>query len=534
MAGKPKSMSQIKQLILLHAQGKGKKTIARTLSMSKNTVKIYLQKLESLLSDNTTPASIETLVKLEDPLLEAKFHAGNPAYKKETGRYDRFKEQLPYFLKELQRKGVTRHLLWQEYKEQYPGGYSYGQFCFHLQQQRIASKPSMVLFHKPADKLFIDFAGKKIYYTDRQTGEVVPCYLFVACLPFSDYGFAIAVPTQTIADFLYALACCLIFLGGVPASLVPDNLKAAVIRANRYEPTINRALEDFANYYGTVVIPARAKKPKDKALVENQVNIFYTRVFAKLRNQTFFDLGSLNKAITEKVREHNQTRMQEKPWCREERFLAEEKQHLMPVPEEPFELKYYTRLLVAKNNHIRLSADKHYYSVPYKLIGQRVDVYYTRTMVYIFSKGEQVAVHIRSYQSGGYTINKEHLCSHHQHYLDRSPEYYIGLATKQSEVLRELTEALFSQREHPERFYRTCDGLLSLARKTDKQTFERACTIALDNGIYSYQFVKNCIENKTVYQTEEPVNKPLPAHQNIRGKNYFTQLEINFNHQNKN
>ncbi len=296
MAGKPKSMSQIKQLILLHAQGKGKKTIARTLSMSRNTVKIYLQKLESLLSDSTTPASIETLVKLDDPVLEAKFHAGNPAYKKETGRYDRFKEQLPYFLKELQRKGVTRHLLWQEYKEQYPDGYSYGQFCFHLQQQRIASKPSMVLFHKPADKLFIDFAGKKIYYTDRQTGEGVPCYMFVACLAYSDYGFAMAVPTQTIADFLYALSCCLIFLGGVPASLVPDNFKAAVIRTNRFEPTINRALDDFANYYGTTVIPTRAKKPKDKALVENQVNIFYTRVFARLRNQTFFDLDSLNKA----------------------------------------------------------------------------------------------------------------------------------------------------------------------------------------------------------------------------------------------
>lgn len=534
MAGKPKSMSQIKQLILLHAQGKGKKTIARTLSMSKNTVKIYLHKLESLLSDSANPASIEALVKLEDPVLEAKFHAGNPAYKKEAGRYDRFKEQLPYFLKELQRKGVTRHLLWQEYKEQYTGGYSYGQFCFHLQQQRLASKPSMVLFHKPADKLFLDFAGKKIYYTDRQTGEGVPCYMFVACLAYSDYGFAMAVPTQTIADFLYALSCCLIFLGGVPASLIPDNFKAAVIRTNRFEPTINRALDDFANYYGTTVIPTRAKKPKDKALVENQVNIFYTRVFARLRNQTFFDLDSLNKAIAQKVHDHNQTRMQEKPWCRQERFLAEEKQHLLALPEKPFELKYYTRILVAKNNHIRLSEDKHYYSVPYKLIGQRVDVYYTRTMVYIFFKGEQIAVHVRSYQPGGYTINKEHLCSHHQHYMDRSPQYYIRLATGWSAVLREITEALFSQDKHPEQLYKTCDGLLSLARKTDKQTFERACRIALDNGIYSYQFVKNCIENKVVYQTEKTENKPLPAHQNIRGKEYFTQQEINFNHQNKN
>lgn len=534
MAGKPKSMSQIKQLILLHAQGKGKKAIARILSISRNTVKIYLQKLDSLLSDNSHPLNIEALIKLEDPVLEAKFHAGNPAYKKLEGRYDLLKDQLPYFLKELRRKGVTRQLLWQEYKEQYPDGYSYGQFCFHLQQQILASKPSMVLFHKPGDKLFIDFAGTRVYYTDKQTGEAIACYLFVACLPFSDYGFAMAVSTQSISDFLFALSCCLLFLGGIPASLVPDNLKAAVSRANRYEPTIGRVMDDFANYYGTTVIPARAKKPKDKALVENHVKLFYTRVLAKLRNQAFFDLSSLNKAIAEKVQEHNQTRMQEKPYCREERFLAEEKQHLRPLPERPFELKYFTRLLVAKNNHIRLSEDKHYYSVPYKLIGQRVDVFYTGTMVYIFFKGEQLAVHIRSYQPGGYTIDKEHLCSHHQHYLDRSPDYYIRLATGQSAALRKLTEVLFNQNKHPEQLYKTCDGLLSLARKTDKQIFEQACMIALDNGIYSYQFVKNCIENKAVYQKEEKVDKPLPSHQNIRGREYFTQLEMNFNHQNKN
>lgn len=534
MAGKPKSMSQIKQLILLYSQGKGKKTIARILSISRNTVKIYLQKLESLLSDQTKPLSIEALLKLEDPVLEAKFHAGNPAYKKQERRYDLFKEQLPYFLKELGRKGVTRQLLWQEYKEQSPDGYSYGQFCFHLQQQMLASKPSMVLFHKPGDKLFIDFAGTRVYYTDQESGEAIACYLFVASLPFSDYGFAMAVPSQSISDFLFALSCCLIFLGGVPASLVPDNLKAAVSRANRYEPTIGKVMDDFANHYGTTVIPARVRKPKDKASVENNVKIFYTRVLAKLRNQCFFDLNSLNKAIAEKVREHNQTRMQEKPYCREERFLAEEKQHLMPLPENPFEIKYFTRLLVAKNNHIRLNVDKHYYSVPFQLIGQRVDVFYTRTMVYIFFKGEQLAVHIRSYKPGGYTINKEHLCSHHQHYLDRSPEYYIKLAIAQSEVLRKFTEAIFKQNKHPEQLYKTCDGLLSLSRKTDKYIFETACKIALDNNIYSYHFVKNCIENKVVYQKEKKTNKPLPFHKNIRGRAYFTQLEMNFNHPNKN
>src|SRR5690606_856665 len=294
MAGKPKSMSQIKQLLLLHQQGKGRKTIARTLGMSKTTVKVYLNKLHALTSSGTQPWTITDLVKLENPVLEAKFHPGNPSYKDD--RYESFKVNLDYYLKELKRTGVTKSLLWEEYRRQYPEGYSYTQFCYHLQQQQVASRPSMVLEHKPAEKLYMDFAGKKFSYVDRQTGELIECQVFIACLPYSDYSFAMAVKSQSTEDFLYALSCCLQHLGGVPRALVPDNLKAAVIKANRYEPNINRALEDFANHYGTTVVPARAKKPQDKALVENQVKLIYNRVYARLRNMQFFDLHSLNKA----------------------------------------------------------------------------------------------------------------------------------------------------------------------------------------------------------------------------------------------
>lgn len=323
MAGKTKNMSQIKQLLILHSQGKGKKTIARTLSMSKNTVRDYLYKLHKL-TDGKGTLSISELISLENPELEAKFHAGNPAYK-DDGRYEQFKNRIPYFIKELKRTGVTRHLLWQEYRQVHPGGYSYSQFCFHLQQQMIAARPSMVLSHKPGDKLFIDFAGDKLHYINRQTGELIACEVFVATLPYSDYGFAMAVESQQIPDFLYALEQCLLHLGGVPAALVPDNLKSAVIKANRYEPTLSQALDDFAAHYGTAVIPARVRSPKDKALVENQVKLVYSRVYAKLRNMQFFSINSLNKAIGEKMREHNQTRMQQKPYCREEHFLSDEK-----------------------------------------------------------------------------------------------------------------------------------------------------------------------------------------------------------------
>jgi transposase len=271
--------------------------------------------------------------------LEAKFHPGNPAYKDE--RFDYFKAHIEFYLKELKRVGVTKQLLWEEYKQQNPDGYSRSQFCYHLSQQQLASKPSMVLEHKPAEKLFIDFAGKKPGYINKETGELIECQVFVACLPYSDYSFVMAVKSQSMEDFLYALSCCLQDFGGVPKALVPDNLKAVVIKANPYEPEINYALDDFANHYGTIVLPARARKPKDKALVENQVKLIYSRVYAKLRNTAFFDLHSLNQAIKAKVKEHNQTRMQQKPYCREEHFLAEEKKQLLPLPKERFEIKYY-------------------------------------------------------------------------------------------------------------------------------------------------------------------------------------------------
>jgi len=235
--------------------------------------------------------------------------------------------------------------------------------------------------HRPGDKLYIDFSGKKVQYIDRATGEVVPCEIFVACLPFSDFAFVMAVRSQQTSDFLYALDCCLQSLGGVPQALVPDDLKAAVIQADRYEPTLNRCMEDFANHYGTVVVPARPGKPQDKSLVENQVKLIYTRVFARLRNVQFFDIHSLNEAIKECVLKHNQTRMQQKPYCREERFLSAEKHLLGELPAARFEMKHYSELEVATNGHIYLKHDLHYYSVPYVYIGAKAKIICTRSMV---------------------------------------------------------------------------------------------------------------------------------------------------------
>ena len=521
MTGKTKPMSQVKQLLRLIKQGYNNKKIARELGVSRNTVKSYRRKVDG------QPQDIDRLLETDDPVLEKCFHAGNPAYLEK--RFNDLKDRLDDMMGDLKDPHVTKKLLWEEYRSQYPEGYGYTQFCYHLSQHQKAAKPDMHLEHLPGDKLYIDFAGDQISYIERGTGEVVKCQVFVGCLPYSDYSFAIAVRSQTTQDFLYALSACLQNLGGVPRLLVPDNLKAAVNKATRYDPEINRALEDFANHYGCVVFPARVRAPQDKSSAENQVKLIYQRIYARLRKDQFFDLTSLNEAIKAKNRDHNQTRMQQHPYTREEKFLAEERSLLAPLPAVPFELKYYRDLTVAKNNHIYLAQDKHYYSVPYTQIGKKAKVIYTRSMVHIYVRGDQVAVHPRDYRPGKYTTDPDHLCSQHQHYLDRSPEYYIRQAGKKSQVLARLVTLIFEQDKHPEVLYRSCDGLMSLQRKTDPQVFEKACQIAIDNQIYVYGFISNIITNKMTENTLEEKHKPLPNHDNIRGREYFKQTTLNFN-----
>lgn len=513
MAGKTKRMGQVKQLLMMHQKGFGKKAISRALGVSKNTVKGYLNRYLAM------NVNIEDLVKLDEFSLEKMFFSGSPSYK--DPRYDDLKDRLESFVKELKRTGVTRNLLWEEYKENLTHYYSYSQFCYHLHQHQQSSKPSMVLNHNPAEKMFIDFTGDKLSYVDIQTGEVIYCEVFVACFPYSDYGFAIAVKSQRIEDFIYAVKSSLLFFGGVPQVIVPDNLKSAVIKTHRYEPSINRALEDLANHYGTVISPARAYKPKDKALVENHVKLIYSRVFAKLRNRIFFSLAELNEAIVVLVKNHNQTRMQNKDYCREEKYLAEEKNLLKALPTTDFEIKYYKELKVAKNGHIMLFEDKHYYSVPHQYIGQKVKVVYTRSLVCVYCNSDQIAVHERIYAKGKYSFKKEHLCSHHRHYLELSPDYYKVQAAKLSPKLEELIKLIFTDVECPETLYRRCNGLINLGRKTNKEKMDAACQIAINTKVYTYHFIENILKNNVTQERAQANYKPLPLHENTRGKEYY-------------
>ena len=272
----------------------------------------------------------------------------------------------------------------------------------------------------------------------------------------------------------------------------------------------------------TTVTPARVRKPQDKALVENHVKLIYSRVYAKLRHQQFFDIVSLNKAIKQKMQAHNQTRMQRKDYSRIEKFIADEKQHLHPLAAQDFEVKYYKSLKVAHNNHIYLSPDKHHYSVPFAHIGKQTTVIYTRNTVKIYlDTGPLIATHLRSCKSG-YTTQKEHLCSTHQYYKKRSPTYYMQKGYKHSETLYRYTEALFKQDKYPEQLYRSCEGILKLAKQTNHCEFIKACEIALKCSNYSYGFLKRILENKmTELEDNNQKTSPLPAHNNIRGADGF-------------
>ena len=509
-------MSTIKQLLLLHRDGHGIKFISRHTGMSKNTVKSYLLKLGFL------KCSFDELLKLDDPILEARFHGGNPSYSDD--RHEVLLERMPYFMSELKKKGVTRHLLWEEYSSHKGAHYSYSQFCYHLQQYSRSKHATMVLHHEAGDKLMIDFSGKKMHYINRETGELIPCQMYIAILPFSNYCYAEACGSQNSVDFIHCTANCLRALGGAPKALVTDNLKSAVTKTDKYEPEVNATFEQLGNHYGSTVFPTRAYKPKDKAAVENMVKIAYTHIMARLRHRQFFSLSELNEAIAEQVFLFNQRRMQTKGYTREEQFNAAEKPTLQPLPDLPFEIQYTKTYKVANNNHFCLTPDKHYYSVPHTHIGQKVVVIYTRSVVRVYHNGTLLCMHLRDNAMGKYTTEADHLCSHHRAYNQRSPEYYKQKAIKIGSTIHRLFELIFEQPDkYPEQLYKTCDGLINLARVyKNNDDFDKACTISIEQRIYNYGFIKRILDNNMTGATHSSsVDRPLPKHNNIRGKDYF-------------
>ena len=370
MAAKSIKMSTIKQIIRLHHQGRGIKQISRICSVSRNTVRRYIALYQQL------PYSAKELLEMEDQALGQVILPSEGQTKPD--RYVLLQSQMEAFVEELEHVGVNRYVLWAEYRQKCPDGYSYSQFCYHLQQYLKLQKTSMIMEHEPGDLLFIDFAGQLLHYFDIDTGELVAVQVFVACLGYSQYSFVQALPSQKTVDLIPVLNNCLIYLGGVPKGIVPDNFKAAVVKSDRYEPQINKVLEDWANHNGTAIIPARSRHPQDKSLAENLVKQIYSRIYAPLRKRTFTSLAQLNEAIKVQLQLHHQENFKKKDYSREALYQTKEKEALAELPNEPFKLKKYRWLTLQKNCHIFLSEDKHYYSAPQSYIGQNCNHICTR------------------------------------------------------------------------------------------------------------------------------------------------------------
>lgn len=513
-------MSQIKQLLLLKKEGYSNRRASAELGMNKETVNNYMNKVRN------DALGIDGLLTLDDPVLEHRLKGGSPAYTDK--RFGVFREMLPYLQEELGGTGVTLKLLWEEYVTAHPEEhYSLTQFRYHYRQNTKAGRDSSSTIladrHTGGEKLFLDFTGDTMGYIDMETGETVQCQAFVATLPASDYGFLLFVPSQRTEDFVYAITQCFRYLGGVPKILVPDNLKAAVTKTDRYEPAVNKVLEDLANHYGTVVVPARPLHPKDKANVEGSVRLVYMRVFAELRKETFYSIEEMNAAGTAKMKAHNQKRMQRLPYSREERFLAIDKPGLKPLPPEDFEIISYADLKVSPNCCVYLGRDSHYYTVPYRHISQTAHVAYSRTMVKIYVGGALVATHRRDCGKGGYTIVESHLASNAREYRGLSAETYIERADKALSELGEVTRRIFhSSGMPPETHYRACEGLLHLQRSSDPDIFLKACTTALTFNRCSYGFIRSLVESKCIGVAAQQSRPSPPAHDNVRGKSQFS------------
>lgn len=370
MANQPIAMHLIRKIHRLQAKGVSKLQISRQLHLSRNTVKKYLHFLAQA---GLSEVQIEAL---SDAELSTRFHQ---RITPKSTRLEALEALLPSLEKELRRVGVTRRTIWKEYRAKHPEGYMFTQFCHHFRQWQHSTNIVMRWEHKAGDKMFVDFCGKRLKIIDPDSGEEQVVEVFVAILGASQLTYVEAVATQRKEDFIGANERALRYFGGVPACIVTDNLKAAVHKSNKYEPSLNETFADFADHYDTIIIPTRSYKPPDKALVENAVRIVYQRIYSKLRNRQFNDLASLNKAIGEALEVHHQTPFQNRPYTRRELFEQLEREALAALPQDSYDFKHYAYGTVYKNTHVYLRHDKHYYSVPHAYVGRKVKMIFHPT-----------------------------------------------------------------------------------------------------------------------------------------------------------
>ena len=504
------SMRKIREFLRLKSLGISGRQIARSLDIAPSTVIEYLRRAEK--------AGVSWPIRedWDDTALEKALFGDSKALPATRPLPD-----WAWVHTELRRKHVTLMLLWHEYKSEQPDRLQYSQFCERYRQWAKPLKVWMRQDHRAGEKLFVDYSGDGIRWTDPKTGESQTAQLFVAVLGATNYTYAEATPTQKLRDWLGAQVHALDYFGGVPRVIVPDQPRSIVDRPCRYEPEIDPAYADFARHYSTCVIPARPGKPKDKAKVEAGVLIAQRWIIASLRNHTFHSVSEVNEAVAELLEKFNARPMRRLKKSRRQFFEEIERNELLPLPKRRFELSEW-KIGARVNMDDHVVFENNDYSVPFTYARQKVDLRATATIVEIFCRHTRIASHLRNYKKHVHITKTEHMPRAHQKHLEWSPSRIVKWGEKVGEATAQLVERIMSERPHPEQGYRSWLGILRLSKQHGEERLEKASKRALACRSHSYRFVESTLKNKLEDQPlQEASRKIIPFHENVRGSAYY-------------
>jgi len=494
--------------------GLSHRAIARALSMGVGTVCTHLRRAEQAGLD------WERVQGLDDGRLEALLHPGGT--KDSPGRPE---PDWAHIHRELRRAGVTLQLLWLEHVEAHPDGHRYSQFCERYRRWAKKLNPTMRQRHRAGEKTFVDFSGTQPEIVDRRTGEVRKVELFVAALGASSRIYAEACESQQLHDWIDVHIHMVEYLGGSTRIWVPDNLKSGVTRPCRYEPAVNRTYDDLAKHYSAVVIPARARKPRDKAKAEVSVQIVQRWILARLRNHTFFSIGALNAAIRELLADLDERPMKTLGVSRRTLFEQLDGPALLPLPPTRYEMAYWKPVTVNIDYHVEV--EKNYYSVPYQLFREKVEARYTASTVEVLYRDRRVASHARLSGRGRHVTLPEHMPSSHRAHAEWTPSRIIRWASRTGAAAEKLVTQILEDRPHPEQGFRSCLGLLRLGTRYGTERLEAACQRARWLRSPNYQTVKNILATQRDREPlpEQRPARSLPAHENVRGADFYAAKE---------
>lgn len=510
MQGKQVSMRKIKEILRLDNLGLSQRKIAVSVKVSRSTVKEYLTR--ALAAD----LNWEVAKNLSTSELLTKL---NKETSKQSDSKNKLEPDYKYLHKEQKKKGVTLFLLWEEYNSETENSYSYSIFCSKYRTWKRANELSLRKPHQAGESCSVDYTGVK-FKLRKKSEETKEVEIFVSCLECSNYIYAEATLSQSKKDWINSNRRALEFYGGSPKILIPDNLKSAVSKANYYEPGLNIDFESFALHYDIAVIPARARKPRDKGKVEAAVKTVEQRIVAPLRNQFFSTLAELNQAIKVKLEELNNRAMQGYDCSRKELFESIEKPALQALPKEPF---IYKETKLAKVNiDYHVEYEKSYYSVPHQLRKETVEIHANDKVVEIYHNSERIACHSKASLPREQKTDSSHMPERHKAVSQVNRNWLISKSTKIGEETVKQITRIIDSRKHPEQGYRASLGIIRLADKYGSYEVEAACALANSSGVYSYKRISFILKNANVYKEENSSgSQPIKNHKNLRGSNYY-------------